>query len=43
VQQGDFRHHYTVSPDGQRVLVATMTEEADASPIEVILDWKPRP
>jgi hypothetical protein len=31
-----------VSPDGQRMLVATVTEEATA-PIALILNWKPRP
>jgi len=42
VQQGDSRHQYMVSSDGQRFLVATITEEAN-SPIKVILNWKPRP
>ena len=42
VQQGDSRHQYMVSSDGQRFLVATVTEEA-TSPITVILNWKPRP
>jgi dipeptidyl aminopeptidase/acylaminoacyl peptidase len=42
VQQGDARHQYMVASDGQRFLVATVTEEAN-SPITVILNWKPRP
>jgi Tol biopolymer transport system component len=41
-QQGDFRHQYMVSPDGERFLVATVTGEAN-SPIILILNWKPRP
>jgi len=41
LQQGDFRHQYMVSADGQRVLVATVTEEAEW-PITLILNWKPR-
>ncbi len=40
VQQGDYRHQYMVSSDGQRFLVATVTEEA-SSPITVILNWQP--
>jgi Tol biopolymer transport system component len=42
VQQGDPRHQYVVSSDGQRFLVATVTE-ATSSPITVILNWKPGP
>lgn len=42
VQQADYRHQYMVSSDGQRFLVATVTEGA-TSPITVILNWKPRP
>jgi eukaryotic-like serine/threonine-protein kinase len=42
VQQGDSRHQYMVSSDGQRFLVATVTEEAN-SPITVILNWKAHP
>ncbi|MGH9385771.1 MAG: hypothetical protein ACRD2N_15950 [Vicinamibacterales bacterium] len=41
VQQADYRHQYVVSSDGQRFLVATVTEEA-LSPITVILNWKPK-
>jgi eukaryotic-like serine/threonine-protein kinase len=42
VQQGDYRHQYMVSSDGQRFLIATVTEGATA-PITVILNWQPRP
>jgi serine/threonine protein kinase len=41
IQQGDFRHQYMVSADGQRFLVAAVTEGA-SSPITLILNWKPR-
>ena len=37
-----FRQQYEVSPDGQRFLMNTIIEEA-ASPITVILNWKPKP
>ena len=37
------RHEYMVSPDGQRFLLNTVTEEASTSPITVILNWKPKP
>jgi eukaryotic-like serine/threonine-protein kinase len=40
VQQGDARHQYMVSSDGQRFLMATVMEEANA-PITIILNWKP--
>jgi Tol biopolymer transport system component len=42
VQQGDSRHQYMVASDGQRFLVATVTEEAN-TPITVILNWKAHP
>jgi eukaryotic-like serine/threonine-protein kinase len=35
-------HSYLVSSSGQRFLINTVTEEA-ASPITVILNWKPKP
>jgi serine/threonine protein kinase len=38
--QGDIR--YMVASDGQRFLMNTVTDEA-ASPITVILNWKPKP
>ena len=34
-------HQYIVSADGQRFLIDSVVEEA-ASPIVVILNWKPR-
>ena len=39
---GANRQQYMVSPDGQRFLMNTVTEEA-TSPITVILNWKPKP
>ena len=39
--QSPFMQQYEVSPDGQRFLMNTFTEEA-ASPITVILNWKPK-
>ena len=36
------RQQYMVSPDGQRFLMNTVTEEA-TSPITVILNWKAKP
>jgi Tol biopolymer transport system component len=33
---------YAVTPDGQRFLVNTPVDEATASPITVVLNWKPR-
>ena len=40
--QGPNRWQYMVSPDGQRFLMNTVTEEAP-SPITVILNWKAKP
>jgi Tol biopolymer transport system component len=40
--QSPFMQQYVVSPDGQRFLMNTVKEEA-ASPITVILNWKPKP
>jgi Tol biopolymer transport system component len=37
-----FRQQYDISPDGQRFLMNTVTEEA-AAPITVILNWKASP
>ena len=42
VAQGDPRHQYMLSADGQRILVATVAEAAVA-PITIILNWQPRP
>ena len=41
--QGFNRQQYMVSPDGQRFLMNTVTEEANTSPVTVILNWKPKP
>ncbi|MBA2555830.1 MAG: PD40 domain-containing protein [Chloroflexi bacterium] len=42
MHRGDHRHQYAVASDGQRFLVATVGQAADAS-ITVILNWTPRP
>jgi hypothetical protein len=39
---GVYRPQYVVSPDGQRFLMGTVTEET-FSPITVILNWKGKP
>ena len=41
--QGVDRQQYMVSPDGQRFLMKTVTEEASTSSIMVILNWKAKP
>ena len=41
--QGVSRQQYAVSADGQRFLMNTLTEGANASPITLILNWKPKP
>ena len=41
--QGTNRQQYSVSRDGQRFLMNTVVAEADASPLTVILNWKPKP
>jgi serine/threonine protein kinase/Tol biopolymer transport system component len=38
---GPFRQQYAVSPDGQRFLINTLTEEATSTPITLVLNWKP--
>ena len=38
--RGFDRQEYIVSPDGQRFLMNTLTEETGSSPITVILNWK---
>ena len=43
IPQGVTRQQYDVSADGQRFLMNTLIEEATASPIRLILNWKPRP
>jgi hypothetical protein len=37
------RQQYVVSPDGQRFLMSVVPEDPHPSPIEVILNWQPRP
>jgi hypothetical protein len=37
------RPQYIVSPDGQRFLINTVTEDASTAPITVIQNWKPKP
>jgi Tol biopolymer transport system component len=37
------RQQYMVSPDGQRFLMSIVPEDANPSPIRVILNWQPRP
>ena len=39
---GTNRHAYMVAPDGQSFVINSVPEEASASPITVILNWKPR-
>ena len=39
---GANRHGYMVAPDGQSFVINSVPEEASASPIAVILNWKPR-
>ena len=43
IPQGVTRQQYDVSADGQRFLMNTLIEEATASPIRLILNWKPKP
>ncbi|PYS32444.1 MAG: hypothetical protein DMG14_34550 [Acidobacteria bacterium] len=40
--QGVSTQQYVVSPDGQRFLMNTVTDEG-TSPITVILNWKAKP
>ena len=39
---GTNRHAYMVAPDGQSFVINSVPEEASASPITVIQNWKPR-
>jgi len=41
--QGTEEQQYVVSGDGQRFLMNTVVTEASASPIVVVLNWKPKP
>jgi len=43
LQQTDINPHYVVAPDGQRFLMNTVVEDANTSPITVILNWKAQP
>ncbi len=40
--QGTNKQQYVVSADGQRFLMNTVVTEAGASPLTVILNWKPK-
>ncbi len=35
----EFRNHYAVTADGQRFLINSTTEEIDATPISVVVNW----
>jgi Tol biopolymer transport system component len=37
------RQQYVVSPDGQRFLMSVIAEDPNPPPLEVILNWQPRP
>ena len=37
------KSEYSASPDGQRFLINTLTADASASPITVVLNWKASP
>lgn len=41
--QAGYNQSYMISPDGQRFLMNIVTEEASASPITVVLNWRPKP
>jgi hypothetical protein len=41
--QAASRQQYFVSPDGSRFLMNTVLEGDAASPMTLILNWKPRP
>ena len=43
IQQADFRHQYDVASDGERFLMAAVTEAPSNAPINIILNWRPRP
>jgi Tol biopolymer transport system component len=43
IAQGVTRQQYAVSADGQRFLMHTLVSEANASPITLILNWRPQP
>ena len=39
----DLNPQYVVAPDGQRFLMNTVVEDANTSPITVVLNWKVKP
>jgi Tol biopolymer transport system component len=41
--QAGYNQSYDISPDGQRFLMNTITEETSVPPITVILNWPPKP
>jgi serine/threonine protein kinase/Tol biopolymer transport system component len=43
IAQGVTRQQYAVSADGQRFLMHALVEEANATPITLILNWTPKP
>jgi hypothetical protein len=43
LQQTDINPQYVVAADGQRFLMNTIVEDANTSPISVILNWKAKP
>jgi Tol biopolymer transport system component len=40
--QDVYRQQYMVSPDGQRFLINVAMEKANASPMTIILNWRPK-
>jgi hypothetical protein len=43
IAQGVSWQQYAVSADGQRFLMNTLVQEANASPMTLILNWRPKP
>jgi serine/threonine protein kinase len=43
LQQTDINPPYVVARDGRRFLMSTVVDDANTSPITVILNWKPKP
>ena len=41
--QGLDRQQYVVAPDGQSFLMSILPEDPSPSPIQVVLNWKPKP
>jgi len=42
-QQQPFSGQYEVAPDGQRFLMNNLAGDVTASPITIIMNWKPKP